>query len=91
MLSTRLCKPIGQWQTDTPKGERVQSLTLKVIHDMGCSWGISVRLTSSRVNFSSSKATVKMAPGGVQVPIMRWWMVILSGVVEKDLVYVAAR
>lgn len=32
---------------------------------MGSSLGISVRLTSSRVSFSSSNTTVKMAPGGV--------------------------
>jgi hypothetical protein len=43
----------------------------KVIHDIGSSWGISVRLTSLRVRFSSSNWTVKMAPGGVQVPIIK--------------------
>lgn len=37
------------------------------------------------MSFSSSKATVKMAPGGVQVPIMRWWTGIFA-VVEKSLV-----
>lgn len=45
---------------------------------MGSSWGISVRFTSSQVNFSSSKAMVKMAPGGVQVPTIKWWMGILA-------------
>ena len=45
--------------------------TSKVIHDIGSSWGISVRLTSLRVKFSSSNWTVKMAPGGVQVPIIK--------------------
>lgn len=53
-----------------PKGP----LTSNVIHEMGSSWGISVLLTRSRVSFSSSKAKVKMAPGGVQVPTMRWCM-----------------
>ena len=53
---------------------------------MGSSWGISVRFTSSRVSFSSSKATVKMAPGGVQVPTMRWWTgILLVGDAEKGL------
>jgi hypothetical protein len=46
-------------------------LTSKAIHEMGSSWGISVRLTNSSVNFSSSKATVNMAPGGVHVPIIK--------------------
>ena len=39
--------------------------TSNVIHDIGSSFGISVRLTSSRVSFSSSNTTVKIAPGGV--------------------------
>lgn len=54
-------------------------LTSKAIHDIGSSLGISVRLTSSHVSFSSSKAMVKMAPGGVHVPTIKWWMVILAG------------
>lgn len=56
----------------TRGGSWADSLTSKAIHDIGSSYGISVRFTSSSVSFSSSKATVKMAPGGVQVPIMRW-------------------
>lgn len=52
-------------------------LTLKVIHEMGSSAGISVRFTRSRVRASSSNAKVKMAPGGVQVPTMRWWIGIV--------------
>lgn len=52
---------------------RLQRLTLKVIHEMGSSTGIAVRLTLTRVKASSSKAKVKMAAGGVQVPTMRWW------------------
>ena len=48
-------------------------LTSNVIHEMGSSCGISVRLTSSSLSVSSLNAKVKMAPGGVQVPTMRWW------------------
>jgi hypothetical protein len=55
--------------------------TSKVIHDIGSSWGISVRFTSSSVSFSLSNCTVKMAPGGVQVPIIKWW----RGMVENDV------
>lgn len=39
--------------------------TSNVIHDMGWSSGISVRLTRSRERHSSSNTTVKIAPGGV--------------------------
>lgn len=53
------------------EGKGSLGLTSKVIHEMGSSWGISVRLTNSNVNFSSSKATVNMAPGGVHVPIIK--------------------
>lgn len=45
--------------------------TSKVIQDMGSSCGISVRFSSFSVRFSSSNCTVKMAPGGVQVPIIK--------------------
>lgn len=54
-------------------------LTSKVIHDIGSSSGISVFLTSFSSNFSSSNWTVKMAPGGVHVPIIKWWRGILDG------------
>jgi hypothetical protein len=37
-----------------------------------------VRLTSSSDSVSSLKAKVKMAPGGVHVPTMRWCMGILE-------------
>jgi hypothetical protein len=40
---------------------------------------MGVLFTSSSVNFSSSKATVKMAPGGVHVPIIKW----CTGIVQK--------
>lgn len=40
-------------------------LTSKVIQEMGWSSGIAVLLTSSRACVSSSKETVKIAPGGV--------------------------
>ena len=46
--------------------------TSNVIHDIGSSSGMMVFLTSLSVNASSSNSTVKMAPGGVQVPIIRW-------------------
>ena len=40
--------------------------------------GISVLLMSFSSSFSSSNCTVKMAPGGVQVPIIRWCRPILA-------------
>jgi hypothetical protein len=46
---------------------------------MGSSCGISVRLTSFNSRVSSLKAKVKMAPGGVQVPTIRWWT---AGILE---------
>lgn len=46
-------------------------LTSNVIQEIGSSSGISVLLTSFNVKASSSKTTVKMAPGGVQVPIIK--------------------
>lgn len=51
--------------------------TSKFIHDIGSSCGISVLLINLSSSFSSSNWTVKMAPGGVQVPIIRWWRGIL--------------
>lgn len=56
-------QPVTNWPHFLP--------TLKVIHEMGSSRGISVLLMRSIVRASSSKAKVKMAPGGVQVPTMR--------------------
>lgn len=53
---------------------------------MGSSLGIWVLLMSFNSNFSSSNCTVKMAPGGVQVPIIKWWMPILLVVVLIALV-----
>jgi hypothetical protein len=50
---------------------QLHRLTLKLIQEIGSSLGISVFLISSSVRASSSKAKVKMAPGGVQVPTMR--------------------
>lgn len=44
---------------------RVMGPTSKAIHEIGWSSGISVLFTSSSACVSSSKATVKMAPGGV--------------------------
>lgn len=72
-------------------GRTSRGLTSNVIQEMGSSCGISVRLTSSSVSFSSSKANVKMAPGGVQVPTMRWWMGILLLAVRGSRVCLAAR
>lgn len=54
-------------------------LTSNVIHDIGSSFGMSVFLMSFSSSFSSSNWTVKMAPGGVQVPIIKWWRGILGG------------
>ncbi|KAH6610590.1 hypothetical protein Trco_000610 [Trichoderma cornu-damae] len=53
------------------RGEDGAVAGVPAIHETGSSWAISVRLTSSSVSASSSKAKVKMAPGGVQVPTMR--------------------
>jgi hypothetical protein len=47
------------------------NLTLKVIHDIGSSSRIAVRLISFKSRFSSSNWNEKMAPGGVQVPTIR--------------------
>jgi hypothetical protein len=47
-------------------------LTSNVIQEIGSSFGISVLLTNLNVKASSSNTTVKMAPGGVQVPIIKW-------------------
>lgn len=57
---------------------------------MGSSSGISVLLTSFNSSFSSSNWTVKMAPGGVQVPIIKWWRGILEVVVVVAAAVVAA-
>lgn len=56
---------------------RAKELTLKVIHEMGSSSGIGVLLISFSVSASSSNSTVKMAPGGVQVPIIKWCFMLL--------------
>lgn len=53
-------------------------LASNVIHDMGSSSGMEVRLTRVRERVSSSKANVNIAPGGVQVPTMRWWIGMLA-------------
>lgn len=58
---------------DIKRKSRGGGSTSKVIQEMGSSSGIGVRLMSSTVSFWSSKANVKIAPGGVQVPTMRWW------------------
>lgn len=60
-------------------------LTSKVIQEMGSSSGISVFLISFSVNASSSNWSVKMAPGGVQVPTMRWCSIAEDGEVESGL------
>ena len=66
---------LANW-SQSPQGHGKR--TSKVIHDMGSSWGISVLLMSFNSSFSSSNWTVKMAPGGVQVPIIKWWRGILE-------------
>jgi hypothetical protein len=52
--------------------------TSKAIQLMGSSSGISVFFTSSSFKVSSSKETVIITPGGVQVPIMRWCLTMLA-------------
>jgi hypothetical protein len=51
-------------------------LTSNVIHDIGSSAGMDVLLTKFRVHASSSNSTVKIAPGGVHVPIIRWCFIL---------------
>lgn len=50
---------------------------------MGSSWGMSVFLSSFKVKASSSNCNVKMAPGGVQVPTIKWCFIVTMFVVEK--------
>lgn len=72
-------KPRRAWVVRGERGTISQilavsaSLTSNAIHDIGSSWGISVLFTSFSSSASSSNWTVKMAPGGVQVPIIKWW------------------
>lgn len=49
--------------------------TSKVIHEIGSSWSISVLLIIFRLKLSSSNSNVKMAPGRVHVPTIRWWSI----------------
>ena len=70
---------------DLSRRSRGKEHTSKVIHEMGSSLGISVRLTSLRVRASSSNSTVKMAPGGVHVPIIKWWRGILEVAVLENV------
>lgn len=48
------------------------SHTSKAIHEIGSSLGISVLLTNFKVKASSSNSKVKIAPGGVHVPTIKW-------------------
>lgn len=59
--------------------------TLNVIHEIGSSSGIGVRLMSFRDNSSSSNSKVNIAPGGVQVPTMRWCFIFTECVIENRL------
>lgn len=57
----------GQLRAQVPGTQ----LTSNVIHEIGSSSGMGVRLISFKVNFSSSNSKVKMAPGGVHVPTIK--------------------
>lgn len=57
--------------------------TLKVIHDIGSSSGIGVLLMSFKLRLSSSNSNVKMAPGGVQVPTIKWCFILQDEVVDR--------
>ena len=67
------CHKRMTWKLSAANGRL--ALTSKVIHDIGSSSGITVSLTSFKLSFSSSNSTVKILPGGVQVPIIKWWSI----------------
>ncbi len=63
-------------------------LTSNVIHDIGSSSGMLVLFTSFRVEASSSNSTVKIAPGGVHVPIIRWCFIFSTNELTYSEEYV---
>ena len=71
-----LCMLMKEW---VRARKLCEGLTSKVIHEIGWSSGIAVLLTIFRLKETSSNANVNMAPGGVHVPTIKWWIILRDG------------